>query len=104
MCLLTLYKAPPHQERVRVRDRAERNQLQRCTWSELGIKMAMVYRDNINNAEWWTAKEAAAYVKVGTRTLLLWVRQGKIRGYPLSGIKRRVWRFRKADLDAALLG
>ena len=55
-------------------------------------------------SEWLTAGEAAGYLRVKTRTLLLWVRRGRIRGYPLSGIKRRVWRFRKADLDAALLG
>ncbi len=54
--------------------------------------------------EWLTAAEAARYLKVKPRTLLLWVRQKKFRGYALSGIKRRVWRFRKADLDAALLG
>lgn len=55
------------------------------------------------HAEWLTADEAAGYLRVKTRTLLLWVRHGRIRGYPLSGIRRRVWRFRKADLDAALL-
>lgn len=54
------------------------------------------------DTEWLTAEEAAAHLKVKTRTLLLWVRQKKIRGYVLSGIKRRVWRFRKADLDTML--
>jgi excisionase family DNA binding protein len=53
--------------------------------------------------EWLTAKEAAAYLKVKTRTIQLWVRQRKVRGYALSGIKRRVWRFRKADFDSMLL-
>ena len=53
--------------------------------------------------EWLTAKEAAAHLKVKNRTLLLWVRQKKIRGYVLSGIKRRMWRFRRADLDTTLL-
>jgi excisionase family DNA binding protein len=53
--------------------------------------------------EWLTAEEAAAHLKVKTRTLLLWVRQKKFRGYVLSGIKRRVWRFRKADFDSMLL-
>jgi excisionase family DNA binding protein len=56
------------------------------------------------DAEWLTAAEAARYFKVKTRTFLLWTRQNKVRGYVLSGIKRRVWRFRKADLDAMLLG
>lgn len=43
--------------------------------------------------EWLTADEAAKYLKVKTRSLLLWVRQGKVQAYPLSGTKRRVRRF-----------
>lgn len=54
-------------------------------------------------AEWLTAGEAAQYLKVKVRTLLLWVRQGKVKAFALSGTKRRVWRFRRQDLDAALL-
>ena len=54
-------------------------------------------------AEWLTARAAAGYLKVKVRTLLLWVRQGKVKGFALSGTKRRVWRFRQSDLDAALL-
>jgi excisionase family DNA binding protein len=57
----------------------------------------------IAHSEWLTAKEAARYLKVKPRTLLLWVRQGKVKAFALSGTKRRVWRFRRADLDAALL-
>jgi excisionase family DNA binding protein len=53
--------------------------------------------------EWLTAEEAAGYLKARPRTLLLWVRQGKVKAFALSGTKRRVWRFRKEDLDAALL-
>jgi len=52
-------------------------------------------------SEWLTAAEAASYLKIKGRTLLLWARQGKVRGYTLSGTRRRVWRFRSADLDAA---
>jgi excisionase family DNA binding protein len=55
------------------------------------------------SAEWLTAVEAAQYLKVKVRTLLLWVRQGKVKAFALSGTKRRVWRFRHSDLDAALL-
>lgn len=55
------------------------------------------------HTEWLEAKEAAAYLKVRPRTLLLWTRQGKIKGYPLSGVKRRRWRYRREDLDAALI-
>jgi excisionase family DNA binding protein len=53
--------------------------------------------------DWLTASEAAAYLKVKPRSLLLWVRQGKVKAYALSGTKRRIWRFRQEDLDAALL-
>lgn len=51
---------------------------------------------------WLTSEEAAAYLKIPRRTLLSWVREGHIKGYPLHGVKRRVWRFQRADLDAAL--
>lgn len=53
--------------------------------------------------EWLTAAEAASYLKVKVRTLLRWVREGKIQAYGLSGTKRRAWRFLKRDLDTALL-
>jgi excisionase family DNA binding protein len=52
--------------------------------------------------EWLTAKEAADYLRTKTRTLLLWTRQGKVKGYQLSGFRRHVWRFRQSDLDATL--
>jgi len=51
---------------------------------------------------WMTTAEAAAYLKVKPRTLLLWVRRGKITAYLLSGFQRRVWRFLQADLDTML--
>ena len=54
-------------------------------------------------SEWMTANEAAAYLKVKPRSLLLWVRQGKIPAYALSGTERRIWRFLRKDLDSALL-
>jgi excisionase family DNA binding protein len=41
--------------------------------------------------EWLTAAEAAQHLKVKTRTLLFWVKQGKVRGYRLSGTKRGFW-------------
>ena len=53
--------------------------------------------------DWLTAEEAAHYLKIKSRTLLLWVRQGKIKAFALSGIRRRVWRFRREDLDDTLL-
>jgi excisionase family DNA binding protein len=54
--------------------------------------------------EWLTVNEAADYLRVKARTLLLWTRQGKIRGYALSGTRRRVWRYLRSELDAAVLG
>jgi excisionase family DNA binding protein len=54
-------------------------------------------------SEWLTASEAAMYLKVRTRTVLLWVRQGKLKGYALSGAERHVWRFRAADLDRMMV-
>jgi excisionase family DNA binding protein len=53
--------------------------------------------------EWFTVAEAAGYLRVKPRTLLLWVRQGKLLAYALSGTKRHVWRFRRADLESFLL-
>jgi hypothetical protein len=51
---------------------------------------------------WMTAKEAAAYLSVKPATLLLWARQGKVKGSVLSGYQRHVWRFTQASLDAML--
>jgi len=36
--------------------------------------------------------------------MLLWARQGKVKGFTLSGVRRHVWRFRHVDLDAMLTG
>jgi excisionase family DNA binding protein len=52
---------------------------------------------------WFTAREAANYLKVKPRTLLQWVRDGKIPAHKLSGTKRCVWRFLKSELDAMLM-
>ena len=57
----------------------------------------------IPTTDWLTAAEAAEYLRVKARTLLLWARQGKVKAFALSGISRKMWRFRRADLDAALL-
>lgn len=51
---------------------------------------------------WLTATEASAYLKVEARTLLMWARQGRVKGYVLSGTRRQTWRFLHADLDATL--
>ncbi len=49
---------------------------------------------------WLTAAEAAQYLNVKVRTILLWARQGRVKAYALSGTQRRVWRFLHADLEA----
>jgi excisionase family DNA binding protein len=51
---------------------------------------------------WLTVAEASDYLKIRPRTLLAWVREGAVKGYPLHGCKRRVWRFRVEDLDCAM--
>ena len=58
--------------------------------------------ENINS-NWLTANEAASYLKIEPRTLLLWARQGKLKGFTLSGTHRHVWRFRPEDLDGAMM-
>jgi excisionase family DNA binding protein len=59
--------------------------------------------NTLSQSDWLTASEAAEYLRVKPRTLLLWVRQQKVQAYALSGTKRRVWRFQRQDLDSALL-
>ena len=56
----------------------------------------------IIQSEWLTVAEAAKYLKVKPRTLLLWARQGKVPAHPLSGVQRRVWQFLKTELDGML--
>jgi excisionase family DNA binding protein len=54
-----------------------------------------------SSTEWLTAKEAAAYLRAKPRTVLLWARQGRIKGHRLTATKRSVWRFRREELDMA---
>ena len=53
-------------------------------------------------SEWMTAKEAAAYLQVARRTLLLWAKTGRVPAHRLSGVKRCTWRFLASELDAIL--
>ena len=57
---------------------------------------------HIQVTPWMTTAEAAAYLKIKPRTLLIWVRQRKVRADVLSGTERRVWRFLQTDLDRML--
>jgi excisionase family DNA binding protein len=56
-----------------------------------------------NGKEWLTAAEAAEYLKIKTRTILSWARDGKVKAYALSGTNRHVWRFLQTDLDGMLI-
>jgi excisionase family DNA binding protein len=56
----------------------------------------------VENNTWLTANEAAEYLKVRPRTLLLWARQGKIPAHKLSGLQRRIYRFLRPELDRML--
>ena len=53
--------------------------------------------------DWLTVEEAAVYLKIPKRTLLAWIRSGKVPAYALSGTKRRVYRLLKKDIDSELL-
>lgn len=54
--------------------------------------------------EWFTAREAAEYMRISVHTLCReWVRRGIVYHPPLpAGAERQRWRFRRAWLDAAL--
>jgi excisionase family DNA binding protein len=52
--------------------------------------------------QWLTATEAALYLKVKPRTLVLWAREGKVPAHRLSGVRRCIWRFLRSELDAML--
>ena len=71
---------------------------------EAGVVASRTAEARTAASEWLTAAEAAQYLKSkSSGILLLWVRQGKVKGYALSGIRRHVWRFRHEDLDAAFV-
>ena len=54
------------------------------------------------NSPWLSSEQAAQYLQIDRRTLLEWARQGKVKGYKLSGVIRHVWRFKVEDLNAML--
>jgi excisionase family DNA binding protein len=56
----------------------------------------------LQTSQWLTANEAAAYLRIEPRTILLWARTGKIKAYQLSGTQRVTWRFLQTDLDGKL--
>jgi hypothetical protein len=46
------------------------------------------------------AHDAAALLNISAKTLLRWARLGIVPAHPLSGTKRRSWRFVASELDA----
>ena len=53
---------------------------------------------------WMTAKEAAQYLRCAVKTIYNYKCNGQLRGYNLGGRRKGVLRFKKADLDAFVLG
>lgn len=53
---------------------------------------------------WLNAVEAAAYLRVAHRTILLWAKTGRIPAHRLSGAQRITYRFRADELDSYLRG
>lgn len=51
---------------------------------------------------WMNAVEAAQYLRVAHRTVLLWAKTGRIPAHRLSGAQRITYRFRADELDAHL--
>ncbi len=43
---------------------------------------------------------AAEFIKLNRKTLLRYAREGLVPAYPVTGAKRRKWRFLLSDLDA----
>ena len=56
-------------------------------------------RDN-NREALLDPQQAAAFLNVNARTLLHWAREGIVPAHPLSGNKRRTWRFLASELEA----
>jgi excisionase family DNA binding protein len=54
--------------------------------------------------QWLTAREAADYLRIATRTLLLYAKSRRIPAHRLSGSQRITYRFRADELDSFLRG
>ena len=57
---------------------------------------------NMESVEWLNTTEAAQHLRIKPRTLVVWVREGKVPGHRLSGNRRVTWRFLRHELDAML--
>lgn len=56
---------------------------------------------DLEDERYLTSAEAAEYLGVHRKTLLIWTRTGLVTAYTMPG-NRRLRRYRRADLDAAM--
>lgn len=54
----------------------------------------------MENVQWFTRKEAAAYLSIHPSTIARWVRQGLLKPHRIEGTQ--IIRYKKADLDNLL--
>jgi excisionase family DNA binding protein len=76
-------------------------------WPAISVFERLIMKNQptvVSDSQWLTATEVADYLKVQSRTVLIWTRQGKVKAYALSGTKRRVWRYLRSDVDSLLFG
>ena len=55
-----------------------------------------------SSSDYMTAQEAAKYLRVNHRTLLMWARKQQVPAIPLGGAHRKTWLFSKVTLDEHL--
>lgn len=67
------------------------------------ISQESAHLQDVQPSTWLSAAEAAAYLDFKVRTIHLWARQGRLKGYALSGTQRHVWHFLRSDLDAIVM-
>ena len=82
------------QSKIVVKD-AHRMLRERRSDQEAAIRVSL-------DSPWLTANEAGHYLKVSSRTVIRWAREGRIKGHRLSGHQRVTWRTLQSDLDAML--
>lgn len=65
-------------------------------------RRAQVLDKPSSSSDYMTAQEAAKYLRVNHRTLLMWARKQQVPAIPLGGGHRKTWLFSKATLDEHL--
>ena len=60
---------------------------------------------NEASTKFLTAEDAATYLGgLNPRTVTRWAREGYVPAFPIGEGKRRLWRFRQADLEVWMFG